>query len=437
MMFARKFKEFVRKFRENDFAKNIVTLLTGTTAAQIVPFVLSPVLTRLYSPDDFGVLALFFSVCSVLSVVAAGRYELSIVIPEKDVDAVNIVALSIFVSIVFAMVLQVVFAVFNSEIAALLGNQSAAFWLYFVPLVVFMMSLYNILRYFSIRIKDFKSVAVTRAVKSSAGSFFKLVFGFLGFTSGGLVAGEIVSQFFGNTSLVRNVYRRKELFVGISRAKMACEAKKYSDFPKFSLPGALSNSLSLNLNSFFLTSLFSLAVLGQYALVNKAVSIPLNLLGSSVSDAYFQRAAQERNETGSAKNAFVQSAKYLSLIAVPVFLVLFFLGGELFAFVFGESWRIAGNYAEILSFLVAVRLVAVPLSVTMSTFEKQKTSLVLTLLQLALMVAVFVVSNVFSFEMKEFLVLYTALMTAYYMLMLAVCFNIAVKGRKDGRKSDN
>ena len=84
-----------------------------------------------------------------------------------------------------------------------------------------------------------------------------------------------------------------------------------------------------------------------------------------------------------------------------------------------------------------MRLVAVPLSVTMSTFEKQKTSLVLTLLQLALMVAVFVVSNVFSFEMKEFLVLYTALMTAYYMLMLAVCFNIAVKGRKDGRKSDN
>lgn len=426
---------FIEKLRLNDFSKNIITLMTGTTAAQIVPFLLSPVLTRLYSPDDFGVLALFFSICSVLSVVAAGRYELSIVIPKKDDEAANIVVLSIVISVVFSLFLLLISAVFNSGISQLLGNESISFWLYFVPLVVFMMSLYNILRYFSIRIRDFKSVAVTRAVKSSAGSFFKLLFGFIGFTSGGLVTGEIVSQFFGNTSLVRNVYRRKELFAGVNRAKMAAEAEKYSDFPKFSLPGALSNSLSLNLNSFFLTSLFSLAVLGQYALVNKAVSVPLTLLGSSVSDAYFQRAAQERNETGTAKNAFIQSAKYLALIAVPVFFALFFFGEELFAFVFGESWRIAGNYARILSFLVAVRLVAVPLSVTMSTFEKQKTSLMLTLLQLVLMVAVFVVANVFSFEMKEFLMLYTALMASYYLLMLVVCFNIAVKGRNDGRKT--
>lgn len=428
---------FVRKFKENDFAKNILTLLTGTTAAQIIPFAVSPVLTRLYSPDDFGVLALFFSICSILSVVAAGRYELSIVIPEKDEEAANIVALAIWISVFFALFMQIVFAVFNSGIASLLGNESISFWLYFVPLVVFMMSLYNILRYFSIRIKDFKNVAVTRAVKSAAGAFIKLGLGFAGFTSGGLVAGEVASHFFGNTSLVRNVYRRKELFSGVNRAKMVEEAKKYSDFPKFSLPGALSNALSLNLNSFFLTSLFSLAVLGQYALVNKAVSVPLTLLGSSVSDAYFQRAARERNETGSAKNAFIQSAKYLSFIAVPVFLVLFFFGNEFFAFVFGESWRIAGSYAKILSFLVAVRLVASPLSVTMSTFEKQKTSLMLTLLQLVLMVVVFVVSTVFSLEMEKFLMLYTALMTLYYVLMLTVCFNIAVKGRKNARKADN
>ena len=428
---------FVRKFKENDFAKNILTLLTGTTAAQIIPFAVSPVLTRLYSPDDFGVLALFFSICSILSVVAAGRYELSIVIPEKDEEAANIVALAIWISVFFALFMQIVFAVFNSGIASLLGNESISFWLYFVPLVVFMMSLYNILRYFSIRIKDFKNVAVTRAVKSAAGAFIKLGLGFAGFTSGGLVAGEVASHFFGNTSLVRNVYRRKELFSGVNRAKMVEEAKKYSDFPKFSLPGALSNALSLNLNSFFLTSLFSLAVLGQYALVNKAVSVPLTLLGSSVSDAYFQRAARERNETGSAKNAFIQSAKYLSFIAVPVFLVLFFFGNEFFAFVFGESWRIAGSYAKILSFLVAVRLVASPLSVTMSTFEKQKTSLMLTLLQLVLMVVVFVVSTVFSLEMEKFLMLYTALMTLYYVLMLTVCFNIAVKGRKNAGKADN
>ena len=80
---------------------------------------------------------------------------------------------------------------------------------------------------------------------------------------------------------------------------------------------------------------------------------------------------------------------------------------------------------------------ASPLSVTMSTFEKQKTSLMLTLLQLVLMVVVFVVSTVFSLEMEKFLMLYTALMTLYYVLMLTVCFNIAVKGRKNAGKADN
>lgn len=112
----------IKQITQNEFNRNVVTLLTGTTVAQAIPVMISPILTRIYTPEDFGVLALFIAITSIFGSIANARYELAIVLPEKDEDAVNIVALCILIAFSISVGLFVAVSIFHTPILRLLNN---------------------------------------------------------------------------------------------------------------------------------------------------------------------------------------------------------------------------------------------------------------------------------------------------------------------------
>ncbi len=415
-------------FIRSEFAKNVATLMTGATLAQAVPIAVSPILTRLYTPEDFGILALFVSVTAIFGVIVSGKYELAILIPDEDEDAVNIAALCFVMTVVASIILMLAAIFLNDNITVMLGNDKISFWLYFVPAVVFFLGTFNILRYMSIRYKDFRNIAVSRTVVAIVSASIKLVFGF--FSSGviGLMAGTVLARFSGMMALLRVLWKKKGLMNKISSDEIRKQASRYADFPKFSLPAGLANTLSLNLNSVFITSLFSTAILGQFSLVQKIVGLPTSLIAQSVSDAYFQKATEERRKLGNAGNIFRKISKALLLISIVMFLVLFFLGEELFVFVFGAAWGPAGYYARIVALLFSIRLVVVPLSITFSVFEKQKYNLYTTLSQLMILLSIFFISWLYSLKIETFLIVYTGGMSLFYVAVYYVAYKIASEG---------
>jgi len=415
-------------FKRSDFAGNILTLMTGATIAQAIPITISPILTRLYSPEDFGVLALFISIVTIFSTIISARYELAIIIPEDDADAVNILALCFIIIISISIFLFLIVCIFNDLIAHALGNEKIGAWLYLMPVTALLMGLYNSLRYFSIRSKDFKSIAISRTVKSTFSAVIKILSGLLSFGFNGLIAGELFAHFSGNGAIIRNLLKRKELFKYVSIDNIRVQAKKFSNFPKFSMFSGIANALSMNLNTIFINKLFSTGTVGQYSLVQKIVSIPLNLIGRSVSDVYFQKASEDRKKTGNAKNIFVKTSITLFLLSIPVVVILFFFGEDLFAFVFGESWRIAGKYSKILVFLFSIRFVASPLTVTFSVFEKQKYSLFLMFIQLIFIITVYTIAWIAELDIERFLMVYTGFMFLFYFIMYIITFRVAAKG---------
>src|SRR5690606_7165604 len=126
----------------SEFSRNVVTLMTGTTVAQAIPVAISPVLTRLYGPEDFGVLALFVALTSIFGAIANGRYELAIMLPESDDDALNVAALGLLIAAALSFLLLCIAVAFNGPISALLGNGDIGPWLYLVPLTVLFMGLF-------------------------------------------------------------------------------------------------------------------------------------------------------------------------------------------------------------------------------------------------------------------------------------------------------
>ncbi|GJQ23509.1 MAG: hypothetical protein HBSAPP01_12990 [Candidatus Brocadia sapporoensis] len=200
--------------RKGSFAVNVLTLMTGTTIAQAIPIAISPILTRIYRPEDFGIFALYMSIASMLSVIATGRYELAIMLPEKDEDAVNIVALSLIIACFVSFLALVIVWVFNESITKLLDNKEISKWLYFIPLSVFLTGAYNAFNYWSNRKKQYKRLAISRISQSGATVTSQIGMGFSGLETAGLVGGSVFGQsvatgVLGWQALKEDHYRKK------------------------------------------------------------------------------------------------------------------------------------------------------------------------------------------------------------------------------------
>ena len=411
--------------KSGTFARNVLTLMTGTTLAQAIPILAAPILTRIYTPADFGVLALFVAITSVLGAIATARYELAIMLPQDDEDALNLVALGVTIAITMSICMLVIVAVFNQQIAALLGNPDMAPWLYAAPLVVMLLGAYNALRYFNLRHKHFGTVAAATAYKAGGGTGVQLLLGTFVLGPAGLLIGHVFSHVAGNTSLLLNVLRQPGSTSSLSRTRAKGLASKYADFPKFSLWAVLANSLSHNLINVFISIIYTSATLGFYALVKRVLGTPTTLIGRAVGDVFFQRAAAEKRETGRAVQTFTGTLRLLLAIAVPFYALLYLISEPLFAFVFGEEWRVAGTYAKILAPLLGLQFVSSPLSTVSAVFEKQRISLLWQLGLLVLTIGIFALASYTSMPVATFLVTYSTVISAYYLFKLWLSYAIS------------
>lgn len=416
-----------RLLPRSEFSRNVVKLMTGTTIAQAIPMAISPILTRLYTPRDFGVFALFVSVTSIFSAIANGRYELAIMLPQEDEDALNIAALSLFIAtcLSFCLLLAVVFG--NDVIANLLGSDDIGPWLYLAPLTVLFAGFFNVLNYYSSRQKRFGDIARAAVVKAVVLATVQLGFGIFKAGAGGLVAGQVTASMAANLRLLERSLRGRSLRHLINRSSIRRNARRYLDFPKFSLPAVFANALSNNIGSILISRFYSVATLGQYALVQRILGIPAALVGNSIGQVFYQQAAEEIRMSGSARKSFQATLIKLIVIAMPVFLIAYLLVEDAFALVFGEPWREAGLFAQILVPLFAVRFVVSPLSATNQASLNNKVGMYGNLVLLALSGGVIWVCGAMGVAVIHMLQVLTVASGAFYVLFLYATYRFSSK----------
>jgi len=399
--------------------------MTGTTIAQAIPIAISPILTRIYTPEDFGVFALFLAIVTIFGSIANGRYELAIMLPKKDEEAINIFALGFIITCFISLILLILVILFNDYFTNLLGNKEISLWLYFVPIAVFLTGLFNILNYFNNRKKQYKDLAKANIIKSIVLAIVQLSIGFLKTGASGLVTGQIFSQVFANTKLLTNIIKDKALISKISKVKVFALAKRYKDFPKYSMWAILANSLSQNFTNILISSFYSIATLGFYSLVQRVLGMPSSLIGSSIGQVFFQQATKEKQQTAKAIKTFNSTVKKLIIIGLPSFGILFFIIEDLFAFVFGEDWRIAGTYAEILIPLFFIRFISSTVSGILTIYEKQKNELLINFFLITTSLL-----SILSFsEFMNFLYFFTVFMSINYLAFLYYYYKLS-KGKK-------
>jgi len=412
---------------KSEFSRNVLTLMTGTTIAQAIPIAISPILTRMYTPEDFGVLAVFVAITSIFGSIANGRYELTIMLPEKDEDAINIFALGFIITSVISLILLVLVTIFHSDLEIILNNKSIGIWLYFIPVAVFFTGVYNILNYFNNRKKYYKDIAKATIIKSIITAVIQLSVGFLKGGVGGLIGGQVISQLFANMRLIRNVIKDKFLISNISKDKMMMLAKKYKDYPKFTLWAGLASTLSVHYTNILISSIFSVATLGFYSLVQKLLGVPSVLIGNSIGQVFFQEATKEKRLTGSSKKTFKATLQKLIIIGLPSFTILYFIVEELFAFVFGEEWRVAGIYAEAVIPLFFVMFVVSPFTIMNQVDLKNRLGMQWQFGLFLLYMSIMYAADYFGLLFIDVLNVMVVVISAYYLYFLFL-INRHVKG---------
>lgn len=384
-----KIKTYINK---SEFIKNSLTLFTGTTVAQIIPLLISPLLSRLYTPGDFGVLALYMSFASVLAVFATGRYELAIMLPKKDSDAVNVFSLSMIISIFLSIIVLLFVILFHDTITLWSGNKRISFLLYFLPLSVLSLGAYKSLNYWFNRNNKFKNIAVSKVVATSSNSAISLASGVIDKSGYGLTFGWIFGQLSSMLFLLRKMlidYR--ESFRHVKRIKIIALSRRYKKFPLFDIWSELLNVLSVQLPIVILTYFFGENITGHYSFAYKILLVPFSLLAFSMGQAFFKKANEIKSEGKNVADFTFGVFKKLVLISFIPLAIIGMFGDYIFPFIFGNEWLIAGKYSRIFSLWIFVIFISSPLTNLFAVYERQRTSLIFNIIMFVVRTSILII----------------------------------------------
>lgn len=419
-------KRIITKFRKSHFAKNVLILMTGTGLAQLISFVLSPVISRLYGPEEFGVFALFISIVSILGIFATGRFEMAIMLPKEEKEVNKIIAVISIFTFSICLIAFLSFLLFADQILLIFNNPGLKNWLLIIPFAIFLNSLYQTLTYLLIRTKSFKRLSFNKIIHSSITSSGQLGLGLLKYTNAGLIIPNLIAFSVTSLMILKNGKIRDYFnlnFIGINET-----LRKYKQFPIFDLPAMSLNLASSQLPIFALGKIFGLASVGYYSFTFKILTTPLNLLSNSVLDVFKQRATEDFNKYGNCTRIFLNTTRYLVFVAILPFLILGIYGTEIFSFVFGREWSGAGLYSQILAPMFFFKFVASPLSYVFTIRNKQNYNLIGQLSLALLTLLAFVIGYL---KDDEKLTLY--LFTSFYVLVYSVYFWLSFKLSKGSK----
>ncbi len=364
---------------------------------------------------------------SIISVFATGRYEIAIVLPAKDEDAINIVSLSILITILLTIITTIIILLFKENILKMLNADELLNLLYLLPLSLLLSGLYQTFNYWSNRKKYFKNMAKSRISQAFGAGIGQLG---LGYNSlyGGMIYGSILGRVLSVYLLIKVFLINDRLLIkAVDKAVMFKQIKKYKDFPLYNSLHAFSDVAKTSLLTIIISSFFGSAVLGFYALALRVLQAPLGIIGSSFGQILYQRLNTVKENNESIYEVSKSILLKLIIISLPVFTLLYIFAPEIFGFIFGQEWRVAGEYTKILLPYLFINFLDPRVSQIPIILGKQKIFFLINLFaNISIILLVYSINEVEN-DIHSFLHVLSTFFTIFYFGLLLWILKIAKK----------
>src|SRR5690554_1775236 len=353
--------------------RGMITLTMGAGLARIVGIASIPILTRLYSPEDYGVLAVYTSIVAVLVPILTFRYVTAIPLPKTDAMAFNLFVLCAKLIALGTLLIALTLGLFGHTVLGWFSMEELAPYWWLIAIGVMGTASYELFSMWATRKKDYKVIAKTQFSQSLLGNLVKIGLGIIALKPLGLVFGQIVAQSGGIGSFLKSAQKDfKKLYPLVSNKKQKLLASYYQDFPKYRLPSQFLMVLSVQAPVLMMAALYNKDVTGQLSLAMMALTLPVSLIGNGISKAYYAEIAEiGKYQIEKIKKITFLIQKRLFFIGVPAAFLAYWKAEEFFVFVFGKDWVLAGKYAEILSPFVLLQFTSTPLVQVMNIVGSQ------------------------------------------------------------------
>lgn len=368
-------RKLVERIKTNPFFSNVAILASGTIVSQMIVIATSPLLSRLYSVESFGILSLFTSYLTIAAVVSTGRYELALALPNKEEDAKKLVQLILYIAIGVSSI-YFVGLFFVKYLGLFQSNELIKqSWIYIAPVYIFFIAVNSAVVYWYQRKKEYRKVTIISFLQVVLTVFFSLILGYFFHLESGLVLSLVISSCLAGLYLLFDFLKDTQLN---SREEVLEQAEKYKGFPKYMIVSDLSLAGSQQLTPIVFSFLFNTTVVGFYSMANRMIRLPNIVITSAIGNVFRNDALEEMRMYGNCRKVYIATFKKLVLLSTPIYLLVFLFSPFLFSFFFGQVWRTAGEYARILSVLLFFEFIASPLSLVLQICQKQK---IISLLQ--------------------------------------------------------
>lgn len=365
----------INKFKpKSDFKKNIITLMSGSAIAQAIPILISPILTRVYTPEEFGIFALYMAFISIGASIVTAKYETAILLPKKEENAKYLVYISSIFALFFSLVFLIVYVVFEKQFNNFFKVTNYVF--YFVPFGIFLFAIYAILLQWANRKKEYNNMNKNRLIQSSSISIFQVLLGFFNKISFGLILSDVIGRIIAVLLILKRALNQIKLTT-FSLKKALSLIKRYKKFPKYEMPATVFNITSYELVYIIIPIYFSSITAGLYFLVFRVLMTPIGFIGTAITEVFKNRAIEDLQKYNSCREIYKKIFLLLFLIGIFPLLIVSIWGQIIFSFVFGTEWKEAGFYAQILAPLALLRLISSPLSYLFIIREKLELDLII------------------------------------------------------------
>lgn len=341
--------------RSSSFIRNVMTLATGTALSQALTMAFSPLITRLYGPELFGLQSIFMTVVAMASTVAAMNYPTAMVLPKTDNEAKAIARLSLYLGFVISLIAGAGLHLWGGELLALLNAKAIFDFKLLIPISMMVSVAGAVLSQWLIRKRAFLLTARYGVMTSLIMNGTKVGLGLMHPAAISLIVTNIVGGLVGAGLTYlgwrkhRAIYPEAIVTPPQPMAEAWGMAKAYRDFPLFRTPQVLINSVSQGLPVMLLASVFGAASAGHYAIALTVLATPAALIGNSVMSVFLPRFNDAIHHGEDVKKLVVRATSGMSVAGGLPFALVLLAGPAIFAFVFGAEWRHAGVYAQLLA----------------------------------------------------------------------------------------
>ena len=365
-------KNFIKKIKSNEWLKNIGILSSGTIIAQLIIIAATPILSRIYQPKDFALLALLVSIYSICSGAITLKYETAIMLPKRqqENEAESIFTLTIFSSIFFGFVLICLYFSISENVKEYISSSISERWIYIGILTGILFSIQATCIAWFNRNKEFNKIGILPIIQNTTIVFIALILGYYTVESGLLLAqflGILVASSL--SLLIINLFSFRYSIEG-----MRYVAVKYKNAPKYLLPSNLVDIVTQQWPIILIFFFYSAEISGQFSMAWRILVLPMALLGAAIAQVFYQRYANIWPNLDLARSEIFRTWKFLAIIgSLPTIAILFF-GEYLFVFILGDAWGEAGKMASIMSLMTFLRLITAPTASAFNVMSIQRYS---------------------------------------------------------------